>query len=163
MDRRIAWIFGAVVFAAPLAGCDIQRSSRQLSQPAGTALPTDSAAAVPETPPQPVATEVVPAEAGVGAQGRNYGGGLVSEPIRQRFLLEQRIIFLQVEHALELHNALNGSYPQTHEQFMQDIIATNGIALPELPPDNEYFYDPATHQLMVRRPGEAGVPTVVAE
>jgi hypothetical protein len=89
----------------------------------------------------------------VGKQGQGYGGGIYTEPIRQRFRIEQRLIFDQIKHALELHKGLNdGRAPATHEEFMEQIIAANQIQLPELPDGQRYVYDPATEELLVERP-----------
>jgi hypothetical protein len=97
-------------------------------------------------------TTVVTAEAGVGAQGRGYGGGLITEPIRQRFRAEQQIIFNQIKQAIDLYKATNGNAPRSHEEFMEQVVQANGIALPELPPGERYLYDPAREELMVERP-----------
>ena len=44
--------------------------------------------------------------------------------------------------ALGTFMADNGRYPQTQEEFMEKIIAENGIQLPRLEPNEEYEYDP---------------------
>lgn len=92
------------------------------------------------------------AEVGVGKKGRNYGGGVVSEPIRQMFRVEQRMTLLNVDHAMQLYKAEHGKLPSTHEEFMQKIIDANAIELPELPDGERYVYDPVQQQLMVERP-----------
>jgi hypothetical protein len=95
----------------------------------------------------------VPATADtVGTKGKDYGGGPITEPIRQRFRIEYDVQLKLVTHALQLYNAEHGRYPATHEEFMKDIVEANAIRLPDLPPGQRYVYDPKTHTLMVERP-----------
>lgn len=128
------------------------QSIDDLAQPVASA-PQDAVNKPTYEPAAPSATPTqVPAEGGVGKQGQGYGGGLITEPIKQRFVIEQRLIFDQIKHAIDLYKATNGNAPRTHEEFMEQIIQANGIALPELPAGQSYIYDPDTEQLMVERP-----------
>lgn len=110
----------------------------------------------------PENTQLVEAEAGVGARGRGYGGGIYTEPLRQRFLIEHRIIFLNVERALQIFEAEHQRRPSSDEEFQSEIIEANDIQLPELPAGEYYVYDPnavndetgKTGMLMVARPQE---------
>ena len=52
------------------------------------------------------------------------------------------------------YKAFKGQAPQSHEEFMKEIIEANAINLPELPPGDKYFYDAKTEQLMVQHPAE---------
>jgi hypothetical protein len=127
---------------------------------------TDAAGATaPATPEAPAEDGSVPAAApgstdevaqvGVGAKGQNYGGpGLVTTPIEAYFRAEERIAFeVQIPKAMQLYKAEhNDKGPKTQEEYMNIIIKENGVQLPELPEGEEYFYDPATEQLMVRHP-----------
>ena len=142
-----------------LIGCEepAATSSAGSSAPAPTSAPTPSSAPVPgavaaeeEDDEEEVERQV--AEVGVGKKGRNYGGGVVSEPIRAMFRTEQRMQLLQVRQALDLYKASNGYFPKTHEVFIKDIIEVNSIQLPELPDGERYVYDPETSELMVERP-----------
>jgi len=94
----------------------------------------------------------VKAETGVGRRGRGYGGGMVTEPIRQYFRAQQRIQLLLMEKAIRDYKTLHGRMPKTHDEFMKEIIRANAIRLPELPDGEEYIYDPEQEELMVRRP-----------
>ena len=99
--------------------------------------------------------ERVAAEAGVGKKGQSLKNdtGIVVEPVKQLIKFEQKAVFdLQIKPALELYRGSNGSYPKTHEEFMEKIIKANGIALPTLPEGQEYVFDPEQGQLMVERP-----------
>jgi hypothetical protein len=88
----------------------------------------------------------------VGTKGKDYGGGIITEPIRQRFRLEDRLLLLTVDQAMNLYHAENGRYPASHDEFMKVIIQANQIKLPLLPEGQTYVYDPQTHTLMVERP-----------
>jgi hypothetical protein len=88
---------------------------------------------------------------GVGKQGRNYGGGLISEPIRQYFRAGQKIQLLQMEQTMRHFKALNDRNPESHEEFMEEIINKGGVQLPELPAGERYRYDPERGELMVER------------
>ena len=94
----------------------------------------------------------VKAETGVGRRGRGYGGGMVTEPIRQYFRVQQRMQFILMDKAIRDYKTLNGRMPKTHDEFMKEIIKANAIRLPELPDGEEYIYDPEQEELMVRRP-----------
>ena len=54
-----------------------------------------------------------------------------------------------IKHALDLYQASEGQYPQSHQEFMDKIIKANNMALPTLPYYQEYSYDVATHQLRI--------------
>ena len=94
------------------------------------------------------------ARVGVGKKGRGYGGGIITEPIRQRFLLQDRLTLDQVKHAMKLYRAQDprGKGPRSQEEFMEKIIHVNNLRLPELPRGERYVYDPKTEKLMVERP-----------
>jgi hypothetical protein len=117
---------------------------------------TTERAADSQLPPRQ-ATETVKAEAGVGLRGRRLEDEhlvqMIVTPARELFRIEQRLVFdVQIPHALDLYQALNGSRPKSHEEFMKQIIAANQIALPALPEGERYVYDPAKGELMVQRP-----------
>jgi len=92
------------------------------------------------------------AQVGVGKRGRGYGGGIITEPARQRFLIADRLTFTAIDHAMNLYKATNGHLPKSHDEFMRDIVQANNLKLPDLPEGDEYFYDPERGELMVRHP-----------
>lgn len=113
--------------------------------------PANQAAAPPAEQPDRVKAEV-----GVAKRGRGYGGGIITEPIRARFRVEEGLRFnVQIKQAMDLYKATNEHYPKTHNEFMEQIVKANNIPLPELPPGEQYVYDPATAELMVARPAPA--------
>jgi len=56
---------------------------------------------------------------------------------------------LAIEHALNLYNAAEGRFPQSHDEFMTQIIAANNIRLPALPNGLQYQYDVPGHRLVI--------------
>jgi len=78
------------------SGCGIEFEK---SEPAAVATAPEEAADA-----EPAKMVQVKAVAGEGAKGRGYGGGVVSEPLRQRWLIEQRIVYdIQIKHAIDLY------------------------------------------------------------
>lgn len=110
----------------------------------------------PARPSQPAPQpnpNVEKAQAGVGKQGRDYGGGAimapVTVPVKTYFQARDRITFLQVDDGMRLYKASNGSAPKTHEEFMEKIIKEGQIKLPQLPPGDRYIYIPEKEELCV--------------
>ncbi|MDR3199456.1 MAG: hypothetical protein LBU34_16425 [Planctomycetaceae bacterium] len=112
-----------------------------------------------EKPAEPE-SELVKADVGAGKKG-HYGqtGGeqvsdIITVPVATLFRAKEMTAFrIQVPQALQLYKAMNDNKgPETHEAFMKDIIKANNIPLPELPDGHEYIYDPATEQLMIKKP-----------
>jgi len=130
------------------AGCGIEFEK---PEPAAVATaPEETANAEPAKMVQ------VKAEAGEGAKGRGYGGGVISEPLRQRWIQEQKIIFdIQIPLLLAHYNAEQGHAPKTHEEFMEEIIRKGKVVLPELPEGHEYIFNPESQQLEILRPEDA--------
>jgi hypothetical protein len=54
-----------------------------------------------------------------------------------------------IQHALDLYHAENDRYPKDYDEFMTVIIKANNIALPKLPPYQEYGYDEKEHKLVI--------------
>jgi hypothetical protein len=124
----------------------------QPEQPAQT-----EPAAQPE-PEQPAASgekaNMEKAQVGVGKKGRGYGGGIITEPLRQNFLLRHRITFQQIDQGMKLYKALHGGPPKTQEEFMKEIVQARNLKLPELPSGDEYWYDAEKGELMVKHPAK---------
>jgi len=90
---------------------------------------------------------------GADKRGRNYGGGVITEPIRQYFRASQRINLLNLKRAMDLYKAGNNNkLPDTHEDFMEEIVEANSIELPQLPDGERYVFDTQLGELMVQRP-----------
>ena len=76
-------------------------------------------------------------------KGEGYGRGLVSTPIAAHFWAKERIALMPIVQAMQLYRATNGRFPESHEEFMKEIINKKRarIKLPELPEGVEYVYD----------------------
>ena len=50
---------------------------------------------------------------------------------------------------MDLYHAENDRYPKDYDEFMNEIIKANNIALPQLPHYQEYGYDEKEHKLII--------------
>lgn len=100
-------------------------------------------------------TEQVKAGVGVGIKGRSldpHQGPLVT-PAKALFAAKEKVVFeIQIPQALSLYNALEGRYPNSHDEFMEKIVQANNIVLPKLPDGHKYVYNVESHELQVERP-----------
>lgn len=62
---------------------------------------------------------------------------------------KQRLAILEIKHAVNIFNAMEGRYPKDHDEFMQKVIKANSIKLPVLGPGFQYQYDVENHELLV--------------
>jgi hypothetical protein len=60
-----------------------------------------------------------------------------------------RLGVLEIEHAMNLYHAEHDRYPKDFNEFMNEIIKANNIALPKLPYYQEYGYDEKEHKLVI--------------
>lgn len=60
-----------------------------------------------------------------------------------------RTSILSIQQAMDLYHASNDRYPKDFDEFMNEIIKTNNIALPQLPPYQKYGYDEREHKLII--------------
>ncbi len=69
---------------------------------------------------------------------------------------KQKIAILEIQHAVNIFNALEGRYPKDYDEFMEKVIKANNIKLPELGKGFSYQYDVENHQLLVvqKKPDE---------
>lgn len=113
---------------AAISGCEEPDSVPPAGASAANQTAPTSATPLPATPPpaaQPVASEppVVrqAAEAGVGKKGQGYGGGIITEPVHQYFIAQDRIIFeIQIPQAMKLFQAEKNRYPKDMAEFQRD-------------------------------------------
>lgn len=89
------------------------------SEAGETAEPSAAAPAVEE--------ERQVAVAGVGRKGKGYGGGIISTPVSAYFGARERIAFIAVTDAMRKFQALHDRNPESHKEFMEQIINENGI------------------------------------
>jgi hypothetical protein len=155
----------SLALAALSWGCDAATAppaERRGVNPGAFGIAVDEAPPPPppvtvHTPPPAPAAPAEPvrekAQAGVGVKGRSLqGGGYLSATFAARFQAEQKLIFGQIQHAMNLYEAEHGEKPKSHDEFMQKIIGFNQIQLPKLPDGDRYVYDPARGELMVEHP-----------
>jgi hypothetical protein len=79
------------------------------------------------------------------------GGGIITEPLKQYFQIQHRLVYINIQHAEQLYKGEHGRMPRTHDEYMQEIIERNEIALPELDAGWDYYYDAESEELMRRR------------
>lgn len=58
-----------------------------------------------------------------------------------------RIAIDNITHTMDLYHATNDRYPKDYDEFMNEIIKANNIALPQLPYYQKYGYDEKEHKL----------------
>jgi hypothetical protein len=102
--------------------------------------------------------ELAKAEKGVGAKGRGYGGGIITEPIHQYFNIQQTIDFQMIDNDLKHYHALHNRYPKDWEEFKKEILEPGNRLLPELPEGENFYFDGKTGKLFVQRPDPNAPP-----
>ncbi len=144
-------------FAVLAIGC-----SDAAAPPAGGVAPPASATAG-GGPPAPVPPPLVPPPAPPvqtkasedltkkGIAAKEIGKGVLATPTSTYLRIQDRAIFLNLEHAMNLYKGEHGELPKTHDAFMREIIEANNIKLPELPDDSTYIYLPDKGELMIER------------
>ena len=121
------------------AGCETQSANK---------LPSKAEVAAPEVQAQK-------AVAGVGKKGQKLKDDkgvarIISGPASTLFKVEQMAVLdIQIPHALQLFQALNGRVPKDHEEFMSEIVKANRLTLPELPQGAVYRFNAEKGELWV--------------
>ena len=115
---------------------------------------TSSGSAKPETVvTTPHAERHEVAGVGVGKKGHYGRLGISNYAVSMYFRAQEMISFDLIKHDMQLYEAMNGSAPKTHEEFMEKIIKANrSIQLPELKDGCRYEYNPETKELEVVYP-----------
>ena len=94
---------------------------------------------------------------GAGVQGRKYGGGVYTEPIRQYFRLQQATVYeIEIPNAVKLFQAEHNRFPKDYVEFKREILDPASIQLPDLPEGEHYVFDSKQGELMVERPAKPG-------
>jgi hypothetical protein len=104
-----------------------------------------------KAPPVKPAATYSKAQAGVGAQGQGYGGGIITEPVRQYFRMRESINFLMYDKAMNEFKILNERLPKDQQEF-DKLMSEYGVQLPRLNPGERYVYDPKAGELKVEHP-----------
>jgi hypothetical protein len=123
-------------------------------------MPTqpDASASTASQPGQANDQNLTKAEAGVGKQGQDYGGGAlmapITTPVREFFGIRDRTNFDMIKHDMDIYHAIHNRYPKDKDEFQKEIIEPGNRELPELPPGNHYVYDGKTGELFVQHGGQ---------
>lgn len=167
---KLATVFSLILLSSTIvvSGCDLaQPQNKGKEKPAAVpeALPQEedpqnNREEVPAPNPNNEDTSVVvKAEVGMGTKGKSYGKptgspmDFITVPISAGFRAQERIMLQRIDHAMNLYKAGNDNQgPASHEEFMEKIIKANGIILTQLPPGQEYLYDPEDGELKIRQP-----------
>ena len=111
---------------------------------------SDNGTSQPATPPKPA--EIGEFDEGAGKDIVTLDAK-VTDPITGPLEILKKarveIPMLAIEHALNLYNAAEGRFPQSHDEFMSQIISANNIRLPVLPSGLAYQYDVDGHRLVI--------------
>jgi len=95
------------------------------------------------------------ARAGVSDRG-NYDGLIFTTPLTANFSIQEQIVFdSQIPNAMKAYERVANRKPNSHQEFMTEIIRKNNIRLPPLPQNCRFVYDPELGELMVERPKPA--------
>lgn len=164
LSRLLLALTGVIALAGGCGGGDYSDVGTPVpARPTEQAGPTEPAE--PAAPVEAAEPKREVAGVGSGKQGRSldeYQGGIegaIAAPAQALFATKERVVFeIQIPKAVQLYQALHGEGPQTHEQFMNDIIKTNQIKLPPLPAGRKYVWDPAQQKLMVESAPPASAP-----
>ena len=164
MNRHIKHTAWMVMLLAATVGCsgssdtggsqDMDDMAAMLNQP--KTVPADSAPPAESTAEEePVEyTQAVEVTAKDPKKGKVFHGqgGYLNAVFSARFYAEHRLTLDKVKHATDLFEATNSRMPNSHEEFMTEIIEANYIELPELDDGYEYWYDPSDGVLKMRKP-----------
>jgi multidrug efflux pump subunit AcrA (membrane-fusion protein) len=93
-----------------------------------------------------------------GIVGKKQRKNRVEGPLRYygamanaRIIAMDRALGWQIKSALDgyVNGENDGKYPQTTAEFMKKVVEPNMIELPELEPNQEYYFDPEQHELVI--------------
>ena len=170
--HRSAWLIAAIC-ALVAAGCEeearnVRKTARDQGPGIRRASPSTSTSKArrqrkPKPPAKPVWAYYRPAHdrhsrREQGAQAGRSTGRIDPESWpKTRSQLQGnayvsiigRTSVLKIQQAVDLYHAANDRYPKDLDEFMTEIIKANNIALPQLPPYQEYGYDEKEHKLII--------------
>lgn len=85
-----------------------------------------------------------------------FGSGIISTPLSLYFGVKIKLEKIKLDQTLQHYKTLHGKPPQTHKEFMKEIIKKGKIKLPELRDGERYQFDPDEGPfgtLMIERSG----------
>ena len=86
---------------------------------------------------------------------KSFGSGLIATPMSALFGAKAKLEKIKIHHGLQSYKAINGKPPQTHQEFMEEIVKKGQINLPPLRAGESYRFDPNEGRLgtlMIDRP-----------
>lgn len=116
---------------------------------------TSTGAAANETGQATTEIQAQKAVAGVGKQGQSLRDDsgvakILSGPAAAYFDVKQKAVLeIQVPQALQLYKATHGEFPDSHDEFMKQIVEANRLVLPELPEGAKYQFKSDLGELWV--------------
>ncbi|MBI2827182.1 MAG: hypothetical protein HYX69_21125 [Planctomycetia bacterium] len=152
--KNSAWLWLAWL---PLVVVGCSDAGQAPAGPATGSPPPSSAAGGPppiQAPPPaaaPVQQKASEEHTERGIAAKKVGEGILATPAAAYMRIPDRVVFLNVQHAMNLYKGEKGALPKTHDEFMAEIIKANSIRLPELPDDSRYVYVPEKEELMIER------------
>lgn len=174
MKRSVAVLLPTLLLVIVLSGCDQPAPVAGPAPPAGPPGPPpappetkvgvyagglDDLAARPSAPapPPPPQTEIVKAEAGVGAKGQSLANveGLVVTPVKLFFLGPQKVFFeIEFPANYKTWEASAERTPKDFDELKAQFLEPLGLTkkLPVLPAGHKYVWDPEKKELGVERP-----------
>jgi len=173
--RYCGMLLALILVTASLSGCGNESSSQkagannpkppapppvavapQFAPPPSASPPpkaTPAQAAIDEAPAPGMTREV--AKPGVTGKG-GYEEGILAPlttPLNAYWSAREMAVYdIAIPRAMQLFEFAKERKPNSHDEFMREIIGKNNFKLPELPPGVRYVYDPKRGQLMVERP-----------
>jgi hypothetical protein len=115
------------------------------AQPGG-APSLNPGAGVPGVPQPPIAAT----QDNTGRKGRDYGGGIITQPIASYFRIQDRVKLDVLAYDLKLYQAEHGHYPKSEEEFQSAILEPGMRTMPEAEdPDYVVRYSPETGWLIL--------------
>lgn len=120
---------------------------------------------VPGEPPMTTGTprEITAKDPKQGKLTRKRGGEGLGTALKTLPWAKNETIFNMIKHNLNIYDAAEGHFPESHKQFMEEFLPQYypaALPLPKLEPGDAYLYDPNDHLLKIFRPGEPGAPQV---
>ena len=149
-------LFSMLVIVPFYIGCDAGKPKTVRE------IPEVKISDVVETPKPEQKMETVKAEVGVTGKtdfARNGANDIMSPitvPVAEYFNMKERAEFdMKIPKTMSIYKAMHDDKgPQSHEEFMKEIVEEGKVNLPKLPAGHTYVYDPETETLNVLRPAK---------
>ena len=137
-----------------LVGCDAgkPRSSAPIVEDKPVVPPPEPAKPIQEPERELVNVGENPSgKADFAKDGDKHIMAPILVPLGAYFTVQERLKFMQVDHAMNLYKAAHDNKPPaSHEEFEKEILQANGITLPSLKKQGDrYQFDPESGELKI--------------